>query len=286
MTEPVYGQNVTIEEFDDYPVFFTGKVADGDFANCVYKAGISAPNNAVTVPNWPVKWPVKAQDRNYFANVTFDENDVAHFDLSALINNEGNIPVVPYFKDYDIYAGLDLKPANTDVETFKAYYNAISASPSLTKTMTAVDGYYEIADSLELRWASYIQNKNSATTFNFKLMNDIDLSVTTGGVTYNEVQWVPFGATTNNSNSEILEDDANDHFRGTIDGNNKTISNLFIDYKKAHDPSYIVGNARAGLIGQMATGTIKNLVVKGSIRNVWQTGGFVGRAMGVVTISG
>ncbi len=282
LTEPVYGQNVTIEEFDDYPVFFTGKVADGDFANCVYKAAYSAPKNAVKVPNWPVK----AQDRNYFTNVTFDENDVVHFDLSALINNEGNIPVVPYFKDYDIYAGLDLKPANTDVETFKAYYNEISASPSLTKTMTAVDGYYEIADSLELRWASYIQNKNSATMFNFKLMNDIDLSVTTGGVTYNEVQWVPFGATTNNSNSEYPKEDAKDHFRGTIDGNNKTISNLFIDYKKEHDSSYIVGNARAGLIGQMATGTIKNLVVKGSIRNVWQTGGFVGRAMGVVTISG
>ena len=72
---------------------------------------------------------------------------------------------------------------------------------------------------------------------------------------------------TNNSNSEYPTD-ANDHFRGTIDGNNKTISNLFIDYKKEHDSSYIVGNARAGLIGQMATGTIKNLVVKGSIRNV------------------
>ena len=271
LTEPVYGQNVTIEEFDDYPVFFTGKVADGDFANCVYKAAYSAPKNAVKVPNWPVK----AQDRNYFTNVTFDENDVAHFDLSALINNEGNIPVVPYFKDYDIYAGLDLKPANTDVETFKAYYNAISASPSLTKTMTVVDGYYEIADSLELRWASYIQNKNSATTFNFKLMNDIDLSVTTGGVTYNEVQWVPFGATI--KDNEAYPKTESSHYRGTIDGNNKTISNLFIDYTKEHDSGYFIGKARAGLIGQMASGGVKNLVIKGYINNEWQTGGLIGR---------
>ena len=271
LTEPVYGQNVTIEAFDDYPVFFTGKVADGDFANCVYKAAYSAPKNAVKVPNWPVK----AQDRNYFTNVTFDENDVAHFDLSALINNEGNIPVVPYFKDYDIYAGLDLKPANTDVETFKAYYNEISASPSLTKTMTAVDGYYEIADSLELRWASYIQNKNSATTFNFKLMNDIDLSVTTGGVTYNEVQWVPFGASI--VDKKEYPDVGSSHYRGIIDGNNKTISNLFIDYTKEHDSGYFIGKARAGLIGQMASGGVKNLVVKGYINNEWQTGGLIGR---------
>ena len=271
LTEPVYGQNVTIEEFDDYPVFFTGKVADGDFANCVYKAAYSAPKNAVTVPNWPVK----AQNRNYFTNVTFDENDVAHFDLSALINNEGNIPVVPYFKDYDIYAGLDLKPANTDVETFKAYYNSISASPSLSKTMVAVNDYYEIADSLELRWASYIQNKNSATTFNFKLMNDIDLSVTTGGVTYNEVQWVPFGATI--KDNEAYPGTGSSHYRGTIDGNNKTISNLFIDYTKEHDSGYFIGKARAGLIGQMASGGVKNLVVKGYINNEWQTGGLIGR---------
>ncbi len=271
LTEPVYGQNVTIEAFDDYPVFFTGKVADGDFANCVYKAGYSVPKGAVIVPNWPVK----AQDRNYFTNVTFDENNVAHFDLSALISNEGNIPVVPYFKDYDIYAGLDLKPTNTNAETFKAYYNSISASPSLTKTMTAVDGYYEIADSLELRWASYIQNKNSATTFNFKLMNDIDLSVTTGGVTYNEVQWVPFGATI--KDNEAYPGTGSSHYRGTIDGNNKTISNLFIDYTKEHDSGYYIGKARAGLIGQMASGGVKNLVVKGYINNEWQTGGLIGR---------
>jgi hypothetical protein len=277
LTEPVYGQNVTIEEFDDYPVFFTGKVADGDFANCVYKAGYSVPKGAVIVPNWPVK----AQDRNYFANVTFDENDVAHFDLSALINNEGNIPVVPYFKDYDIYAGHDLKPANTDAETFKAYYNSISASPSLTKTMATVHDpiddldYYEIADSLELRWASYIQNKNSATTFNFKLMNDIDLSVTTGGVTYNEVQWVPFGASI--VDKKEYPDVGSSHYRGIIDGNNKTISNLFIDYTKEHDSGYFIGKARAGLIGQMASGGVKNLVVKGYINNEWQTGGLIGR---------
>lgn len=282
LTEPVYGQNVTIEEFDDYPVFFTGKVADGDFANCVYKAAYSAPKNAVTVPNWPVK----AQDRNYFTNVTFDENNVAHFDLSSLIKNEGNIPVVPYFKDYEIYAGHDLKPANTSAATFKAYYNAISASPSLTKTMTAVNGYYEIADSLELRWASYIQNKNSTTKFNFKLMNDIDLSVTTGGVTYNEVQWVPFGAT---KRAGILfpntGNNYDDHYSGIIDGNNKTITNLFIDYTKEHDNSYLLGEARAGLVAQMNTGEIKNLVIKGYIRNQWQTGGFVGKGLNAIVIS-
>lgn len=282
LTEPVYGQNVTIEEFDDYPVFFTGSMANNDYANCVYKAAYSAPNNAVTVPNWPVK----AQDRNYFTNVTFDENNVAHFDLSSLVKNEGNIPVVPYFKDYEIYAGHDLKPAKTSAATFKAYYNAISASPSLTKTMTAVDGYYEIADSLELRWASYIQNKNSATKFNFKLMNDIDLSVTTGGVTYNEVQWVPFGAT---KRAGILfpntGDNYDDHYSGIIDGNNKTITNLFIDYTKEHDNSYLLGEARAGLVAQMNTGEIKNLVIKGYIRNQWQTGGFVGKGLNTIVIS-
>ncbi len=282
LTEPVYGQNVTIEAFDDYPVFFTGKVADGDFANCVYKAAYSVPKNAVTVPNWPVK----AQDGNYFTNVTFDENDMAHFDFSSLIKNEGNIPVVPYFKDYDIYAGHDLKPANTSADTFKAYYNEISASPSLTKTMTAVNGYYEIADSLELRWASYIQNKNSTTKFNFKLMNDIDLSVTTGGVTYNEVQWVPFGAT---KRAGILfpntGNNYDDHYSGIIDGNNKTITNLFIDYTKEHDNSYLLGEARAGLVAQMNTGEIKNLVIKGYIRNQWQTGGFVGKGLNAIVIS-
>ena len=284
MTEPIYGQNVTIEEFDDYPVFFTGSMADNDYANCVYKTAYSAPSGAVVVPNWPVK----ASDNSYFTNTVVGEDGVATFNLTALINHEGNVPVVPYFKDKNIYSGQILNP--TSSANLKAYYNEINAAPSLTKTMATVHDdvdnldYYEIADSLELRWASYYQNKKQTTgnTFNFRLLNDIDLSVTTGGVTYNEVQWVPFGATVT-ANVES-PGNGNDHYRGTIDGNNKTITNLFIDHTKEHDNSYIVGKARAGLVAQMNNGTIKNLVLRGSINNIWQTGGLIGRAIGSITI--
>lgn len=305
LTEPVYGQNVTIEEFDDYPVFFTGNLANKDYANCVYKATYSAPSGAVPVPNWPVK--ADTDNTSYYANATVDEEGKSHFDLSALINHEGSVPVVPYFKDNNIYSGHDL---NVSSSNLTRYYQPVSAAPSLTKTMTTVHDdvdnldYYEIADSLELRWASYFQNKiqykyqdDTDNKINFRLLNDIDLSVTIGGVTYNEVQWVPFGATQkaniqypeNNlytsDGKEIVKNDKYDiHYTGTIDGNNKTVSNIFIDYTKEHDSGYILGKARAGFVAQMASATIKNLVLKGYVNNIWQTGGLVGRTKSTVYI--
>ena len=110
-----------------------------------------------------------------------------------------------------------------------------------------VNGVYEISLASELAWLAAAVNGNLPATkadtqepqkfagVTFKLIEDIDL---TGAL------WNPIG---NNKDQKY-----SDNFRGTFDGNGKTIKNLTVN-----NPDV------AGLFGYMTSGTVKNVTIDG-----------------------
>ena len=87
----------------------------------------------------------------------------------------------------------------------------------------------------------------------FKLGKNIDLA-TVCSVELNK-NWIPIGTTTN-------------PFKGIFDGNGKTISNIYINNSLNNQ----------GFFGYVNGGTIKNLIVSGSIIAGTYVGGLVGNA--------
>lgn len=117
---------------------------------------------------------------------------------------------------------------------------------------------YLISSGAELAYLAKGVNENSLNTTrkHFKLTNDIDL---------NDKAWTPIGA----SNS----------FQGNFDGDNHTISNLYISKETAH--------YYAGLFGHCtfySDGTIKNLGI--SIGKAGISGTYVGGLAGNIDSSG
>ena len=94
-----------------------------------------------------------------------------------------------------------------------------------------------------------LSQTNSDWGKNFKLTQDIDLST----VCYEGKSWMPIGNDTNK-------------FTGTFDGDDHTISGLYIDSTEGWQ----------GLFGYVENGTIKNLTVKGTVSGKGYVGGIVG----------
>ena len=129
------------------------------------------------------------------------------------------------------------------------------------------EGYYQIGSERDLLWFANEVNKNHNTGINARLTADIKLngdnkvldngSLTTN--TENLQKWTPIGTNT-------------DPFTGTFDGNNKTISGLYID-----------GNtSNVGLFGcvgksSTATGTVQKVTLADSyVRGNEFVGGICG----------
>lgn len=105
----------------------------------------------------------------------------------------------------------------------------------------ATDNYYQITTEGELRWFAEAVNNNGDTSSNARLMNDITLDKTT--------QWTPIGT-----------DADGRRFTGTFDGQNHTITGLYIDDSSK---DYV---GLFGCIGKnsLATGTVKNVTLADS----------------------
>lgn len=120
------------------------------------------------------------------------------------------------------------------------------------------DNPYEISTGAQLAFLAKQVNDTKVDYSGkyFKLTNDIDL---------NDQAWTPIGGIKGNDNYT---------FKGNFDGNNHTISNLYISKETAHD--------YAGLFGGYSTSnsdvTIKNLGI--SIGKLGITGTFVGGLAG------
>ena len=129
---------------------------------------------------------------------------------------------------------------------------------------------YEIKTAAQLETFRYLVNNGIEKSAHAKLMNDIDLNP---GITFNADgtyfspdgeephQWTPIGNSIGNS------------YRGTFDGNGKTISGLYID----SDADY------QGLFGYVSgSGKVQNLSVSGSVKGNDYVGGVVGQNSGSV----
>ena len=143
---------------------------------------------------------------------------------------------------------------------------------------------YQITTAAQLAdLAAFVNAKADASAtcdgIYFKLMNDLDLS-TDYGTTYDSgAGWIPIGgdrAATNANGS------GNDVFKGVFDGNNKTISGLYINRT----------NTKQGLFGEIkGNAIIKDLNVTGNLdvtgistTPVALVGGIVGVASGAALI--
>ncbi len=128
-----------------------------------------------------------------------------------------------------------------------------------TKEVTETEGVYEIYEASELAW---VAQQTASGTNNFsgktiKLMDDFDLK---------NLAWTPIG---DNSNAAYP---GTKTFRGTFDGNGKTIYNVNVA-----SPNVNANYAAAGFFGTIAGATIKNLTLKNvTVRSTHYAGAIVG----------
>ncbi|WP_124098483.1 GLUG motif-containing protein [Ruminococcus sp. Marseille-P6503] len=132
----------------------------------------------------------------------------------------------------------------------------------------SADGYYEIYTADQLYWFAEQVNGGN-TDINARLMDNIVINenvLTSDGELNGDGSgfraWTPIG----NSNSKI--------YKGTFDGNNKTISGIYINNGSA---SY------QGLFGNNS-GTIQNVgVIDSYIKGSYNVGGVCGRSYGTIS---
>ena len=153
-----------------------------------------------------------------------------------------------------------------------------------------VNGYYQITNQWQLYWfADQVSNKGQ-TNINAKLTADITLNSNVlnengelnTGAGANFTPWTPIGTNTK-------------PFTGTFDGNNKTISGLYINVTADYvglfgcvgnggtvknvtlADSYVSGaNYVGGICGQNKCGTLQNCHNNGKVSGAWYVGGVFG----------
>ena len=111
---------------------------------------------------------------------------------------------------------------------------------------------YSVKGPIELAALAQLVNQGeSFQNITIMLTDDIDLD---------GAAWTPIGKNNNSSNTY-----SGTPFKGTFDGNNKTISNLSI-YSSGYDLSGESESIKyyAGLFGKLQNATVKNLTIKGA----------------------
>ena len=138
-------------------------------------------------------------------------------------------------------------PNNHEYENNNGFCCGTIQAPQL------VGGFYEIYNAGNLFWfAEYVNTIDR--TASAKLMNDIDLE---------NRPWTPIGSTGEGSNN----------FRGHFDGNDKTITGLYVNAQRAG----------SGFFGEVRLGTVENLTIYGEVElngKYDYVGGFIGSAPG------
>ena len=149
----------------------------------------------------------------------------------------------------------ELDKDNHTKETVNGVYSCCNAyqQPEIS------DGYYQIENAGQLYWfANHINTVDR--TANAVLVADIDLEGKSDGTGR---KWTPIGSTGEHSNN----------FRGHFNGNNHTITNLYIDEQRAG----------LGLFGEVRLGTVENFTIYGDVKlygDCSYVGGVIGSAPG------
>ena len=137
------------------------------------------------------------------------------------------------------WASVNAAAASVTVDGAEVTYRCDDWDGSISQPKTDENGNYLISKASELAWIAKQVNEG-ANTFSGKtvyLNADIDLC---------NVNWTPIG----------LYGGKDKSFQGTFDGQNRTISNLYVHSN--------VQSANLGLFGRVLSGSVKNFTVKGA----------------------
>jgi len=185
---------------------------------------------------------------------------------SGLVDIEYNWSNIPLRRNYrtNIVGNLLTKTGSIQVIVVPEWDGEktveIWAPGMITPITPDAQGIYNVEEPSQLAWVA--QEVNGGNTFDgktIKLANDINLS---------DGLWTPIG---NNANN----------FKGTFDGNGKTISNLFIAMGNTTEP--------AGLFGFLNNGTIKDFTIENAEVEAYTEGGVaavVGKIFNTGTVEG
>ncbi|MBP3708367.1 MAG: hypothetical protein J6J36_07225 [Clostridia bacterium] len=120
-----------------------------------------------------------------------------------------------------------------------------------TSTQIYAEEVYSINNKEDLiRFAEEVNNGKSFEGVIVKLNSDIDLEGTTNN------QWIPIGVTEETAGNFIEDDTERKSFKGTFEGNNHTISGIYMD-----------GDSNLSGLFALNDGIIRNLNVKNSVIN-------------------
>lgn len=209
--------------------------------------------------------------------VTVDLSDKdTSFTLTATVapENASNKKVL-WSSDNESVASVTSKGIVTAKEKGTATITATTKDGNFTATcqLTVTDvnapeqdssGTYLIGTAKELKWFADKVNSGSYT-LNAKLTADIDLSTVCSATLGS---WTPIGC------FEMKDG----YYAGNFDGQNHTISNLYL-YERIDTGIIYTNSYYRGLFGMCSKGSIKNLNLKGSIdTNRRYIGGLMGSA--------
>jgi len=289
----IYGKNIGIDiPFD---IGFAWKVTDWEIPHAGTIGGDSIRiNNTDYELNGTYNLLFKDMKKSY-TNWTEDEEG------NFLIDNGLILEPIPTLRgfDYSHYLNIDWNEnlnyavkmfGNRNQEDFYValLINAGHFNPQQEKSTT----FYWIDATTEITTWAGLQAMNSGLTGDYLLMNDLG-SGDTGYDTYASSNanggagWLPIGV------------DYNGRFRGTFDGGNHTISDLYINrpttdniglfgYVREDNPviqnigllnlNYTGEDNVGGIIGMTLWTSLSNSYAKGEIYGVSMVGGLIGQA--------
>lgn len=218
---------------------------------------LSSPVNALqfasaAIPGGNFAVTGSTETYKYIAvNYVFAPVDGTVYDVEAALNVAGKdvtvkVPYVPAKRNYrtNIYGNLLTTTAdfNVVIDPEFAGDENMEMWDGSADAVTEVDGVYEIKNAAQLAWVSQ-QVNSGATTFSGKTVKLVD-DIYLGGKS-----WTPIGTVVRTPSVA---------FRGTFDGNGKTIHDL-----NASDNT--PKHSTAGLFGSVVSATIKYLTIENAI---------------------
>ena len=219
----------------------TGKTANLTYAMAAKPSGETFPVATVSNDGYLAMNYILVNDKE-MVDVDFTASNGSH----KITRSYSNVPVQRNYQT-NIYGNILTEAANFNVEIVPAFEGQfpVEAWDGTTTTEVAEEnGVYTIQFASELAWVA--EQVNSGNTFEgktVKLEKDLDL---------NNKNWTPIGTNA----------DSNNKFKGTFDGNDKTIFNLYINQGAAYHA--------AGLFGAL-NGTVQNLTIDGAkVSNISQ----------------
>lgn len=177
--------------------------------------------------------------------------------------------------------GLDKYVPDDQIATFGATDLRNGLTKACWDGTGSVKDPYLIKTQYDLEYMAYVSRSAPIYNCYFQLANDIAL------VGYNDSNsWVPIGGYAAIANGNFTSNANLDYvFRSQFDGNNKTISGLYINqttYVEGANMTWYVG-----LFGAIGAGAvIKDLTVSGTVTGLEYVGGIVGYADGAKPTSG